>query len=194
MGALRPPFRTTDHRGRDGRCRRPHPRDRDGSTRRARRAQPRRHLLAVREPRGRPRPHRVGEPGRGDQDHPVDLRRAHQGGADSPPDPGDQEGRRARRRVVDPPARRALRPDRAGGGRGHLRRPVHRHDGSPHRHRVHPGRFPQAEEAARDPAYHRERRHLRSVPRADRLRRRCAPDRRAPRVRVAKSSGSACRR
>ena len=73
---------------------------------------------------------------------------------------------------ADPPARRALRQDRAGSGRRLLRRPVHRHHRAPHRHRVHAGRSPQAQEAPRHPAHRRQRGHLRGLPRADGLRRR----------------------
>src|SRR6266513_377707 len=50
----------------------------------------------------------VGPPGRGDEDHPVHLQRAHQGRADPPAHSRDQEGRRPRRRLLDPAACRAV--------------------------------------------------------------------------------------
>ena len=178
LGALRPPLRDPDHRRRHGRRGEPGPGHRDGAGGRPRRPEPRGHLLPLREPRRRARPHHLRQPRGSDQDHPGHLRRAHQGRADPPADHRDQEGRRARGGVVDPPARRALRQDRRGGRRRLLRRAVHGDDGPPHRDRVSADGPPAAQEAPLDPAHRRQRRHLRGVPRAHGLRGGRAPDRR----------------
>ena len=61
----------------------------------------------------------------------------------------DQEGRRPGRGLLHPAARRALRQDRRGSGRRLLRGPVHRDHRAAHRHRVHAGGPPQAQEAPR---------------------------------------------